>query len=498
MRNRLLALMLCASLLLTGCASALPGANRTDNPALPSARPGPPAPVGDSQTPRDTNVILHIPDPTASRLTAIMRAITVQSGQSLENACIEALLFEINETGFSSSTQPLQLALVSNAVETTGDLATVNLSRAVRSLSLSGQAMFALQVAITKTLTELPGIRYVNVLVGGQDIGFSFGALPTGVMARYPGVDIATYWNQIETQRVLNNLELQKTASLYFVTADGQWLLGEARDITFPTRTPAVYARVLLEELSRGALQITDAKRLVPESAYFDRDPVYSEAEQLIEIYCRAEIDGELMRRGATRAMLFSSICYTLCSFIPVLNGVKIYIDDELISTMMLMNGEELTTTNGIMQREHFAALAADTCTIYFPLADGTGLRAVQRAIPQRYRTQPRALLRELTDPPKDASLAPVFPEEITDADFLSLQVLDDTALINLSPAFAAACEEMSGNDERNMIYAIVNTLTEVSGIRRVRFYVDGQVQDALAGTLFMGGEFLRHSGLIR
>ena len=47
------------------------------------------------------------------------------------------------------------------------------------------------------------------------------------------------------------------------------------------------------------------------------------------------------------------------------------------------------------------------------------------------------------------------------------------------------------------MIYAIVNTLTELGGVARVRLYVDG-VQSQLAGHLFIGGEFLRHTGLIR
>ena len=71
------------------------------------------------------------------------------------------------------------------------------------------------------------------------------------------------------------------------------------------------------------------------------------------------------------------------------------------------------------------------------------------------------------------------------------------TALVDLSETFRAACQGMGQAEERNMVYAMVNTLTEMDGVTRVRFYVNGE-PSPLAGWLFMEGEFLRHPGLIR
>ena len=43
----------------------------------------------------------------------------------------------------------------------------------------------------------------------------------------------------------------------------------------------------------------------------------------------------------------------------------------------------------------------------------------------------------------------------------------------------------------------MVNTLCEAAGVEHVRFFFDGQTVEALAGTLYWGGEFLRSPGLI-
>ena len=497
--------------LLTGCVGNLPTEKQHSKQTLPPAQPVPAAPIGDSQSARATEVVLYIPDADASRLSTVSKTILVLSGQTKQEACVAALLDAINDSPFSTGPSPLQLALVSNPVETSGDLATVNLSRAAH--ALSRRQMFALRVAITNTLAELAGIQYVQVLVDGRDTGLNLtGTLPTGALARYPSGSISSYWGQIETEQASVDLELQKFVPLYFITQDGTAMLAEVRKVTFPEmymdagdevpyseRDAAEYARVLLEELAKGALQLPGMRRAVPSpiAAYLDRDPLYLPAENVLEIHFRQEIDDYLMVIGATRGMLLSSVCYTLTGFISRLAGVYITIGDELVTEMALMDGSQWAAYNGLMAREHFTSLAADTCTVYYPLADGSGLRAVTRPVAQRFRTQPRALLRELMKPPPSPDLVAAMPVGVTDADIMDLQIEGDTALLNLSSAFAAACLGMGETRERDMVYAIVNTLTEIEGVMRVLFYV-GSEQRQLADNLFMAGCFMRHTGLIR
>jgi spore germination protein GerM len=75
--------------------------------------------------------------------------------------------------------------------------------------------------------------------------------------------------------------------------------------------------------------------------------------------------------------------------------------------------------------------------------------------------------------------------------------VQGDSIFVNVSDAFQKACEGLSVDEERNMVYCMVNTLTEIDAIDRVCFYVNGK-QKPLAGGLSMAGEFFRHPGIIR
>lgn len=483
---------------------SIPEEKQSTGQQLPAVRSGPEAVVGDSQSQRELSAVLYVPDADATRLSTQVRTVTIESGQTKQEAYVSALLQLIDESSFYSGSQQIRLASVSNAVETTRDLVTVNLFRSVR--ALSPQQQFALRVAITNTLTEMAGTNYVNILVDGRDIGIDIAeTIPTGVMSRYPGNDILPYWNQLEAQRSSTVSELQRTVALYFISENGEYMLGEVRNMVLTDHSPAAYAKVLLTELSKGAARITGARTVVPMQDWFERDPVLVETEDgnYMELYFRPEIDSFLSLQDSTYAMLFSSICYTLTGFIPRLEGIIAYVGGTRVTEMTLMNGEEWVMQSGQITRESVASLAADVCTLYYPLANEAALYAISRPIAQRLRTQPRALMRELMESPGNSALTQALPESITDADILGLQIQDDTALLNVTNAFALACRGMTAVQERNMIYSIVNTLTEIEGVTRVRFFVEGRQttaeggQIALAGHLFIGGEFMRHPGLI-
>jgi spore germination protein GerM len=497
---------LCALLgllcLLSGCRSSLSGQTTGDSrQTLPPVAEGPLAPTGDSQSARERSVVLYLPDMAATRLETQVRQVIIESGETVYEACVTALLSALNNTEFYTGPEALALQRVSNPVETCGNLATVYLSRSVR--RLDGEAMAALRLAIANTLTEFPEIQYVNILVNGRDNGLDVlgRTLPTGVLTRYPSGDISTFWGQIQAQRAAEDSELTKSAALYFATESGALMLGEVRDLTFAARDEAVFARALLDELANGAASLPGARALVPGWDYFERNPalytLQGASERYIRLDLRREITDYLRLRGASLSDMLGTVCYTLTGFIPNLNGLVVYVGGELLTELVLPDGSVWYDAEGLLPREVFTAFAADTCTVYFALTDGSGLRAVERPIAQRFRTQPRTLLREMMRAPEDAKLSAVLPASVGDADILGLQIQGDLALVNLSTAFARACAGFTAEQERNMIYAIVNTLTESDDVRRVRFYVDGQ-QVPIAGQMMIGGAFMRHAGLIR
>lgn len=497
MRKTVLCLCLCATLLLGGCVSSMPAESKDALP-LPSVRPGPDAPVGDTQSDRTISAVLYLPSADGSRLSAQVSRITVAAGESEHEVIVRVLLDAISNSSFSGG-QQLRLASVSFPVEVTGEIATVNLNTSARVLGI--EALYALRMAITNTLTELPGIQYVNTLINGWDTGLDVAmTLPVGVMARYPSGDVTAFWSQMEAQRAAETGELQKTAALYFASREGGMMMAEARNVTFASRDLAGYAQKLLEELSTGAVQLPDARVLTPPTDYFERNAEVVEnadaTERTVVLRLREEVDDFLLLRDGTRAQMLMTVCYTLCSFLPRLDGVVTYIGGERVTEMTLPDGSLWHADDGVLRRAALCDFAADACSVYYPLADGSGLRAVRLPVAQRYRTSPRALLRQLMRAPRDESLGAALPEGVTDADVIGVKIAGDTALVNFSQSFADACAGFDFTRERNMIYAIVNTLTEMEGVSRVRFYVDG-AQTALAGHLFLPGEFLRSSGLI-
>ena len=60
MRKTLICLLLCLTLLLGGCVSSMPVENEGPALPLPSVRPGPEAPMGDTQSDRSVSAVLYL------------------------------------------------------------------------------------------------------------------------------------------------------------------------------------------------------------------------------------------------------------------------------------------------------------------------------------------------------------------------------------------------------------------------------------------------------
>ena len=79
---------------------------------------------------------------------------------------------------------------------------------------------------------------------------------------------------------------------------------------------------------------------------------------------------------------------------------------------------------------------------------------------------------------------------QLEDADILSIGVEEERVLVNLSGAYASAIAKLTAQQEREVVYAIVNTLTQGMSAERVAFFFDGAQRETLAGGLEMRGEF--------
>ena len=148
------------------------------------------------------------------------------------------------------------------------------------------------------------------------------------------------------------------------------------------------------------------------------------------------------------------------------------------------------------MRRTDFSGFLLTNVRLYFPNADGT-LCETTRSLPCAWASSPRKLYQQLLLGPQyyDTAdgLKTVLQETLSDADLLGTYQDGDTLLLNFSDRFQAAFEGLPAAQEKNAVYALVNTMTGNPSVRRVRFYFAGEQIDTLNGTLNMRGEFMKN-----
>lgn len=118
------------------------------------------------------------------------------------------------------------------------------------------------------------------------------------------------------------------------------------------------------------------------------------------------------------------------------------------------------------------------TVTLYFSDDQAMYLVPEQREVTKRGETLEEVIIAELINGPVEAGLGRTIPKE---AKLLSVSVVDNIAYVNFSKEFRT--KHWGGSaGESHTIYSVVNSLTELDGIDKVQFLLDGDNMDTLAG----------------
>lgn len=466
------------------------------------------APQGDMTSARTLDAVLHYLSYDGTQLVSTVRSIYVSNNMTEEEAVLRALLADPMQEGMRAIAPGIEVQSGASAVEVSNGIVTVNLSSQAR--TLEPQELFTARVAIANTLTELSGVDYVNVLVEGREEGQDLGAqIPMGTLSRSAGGDVSALWNQLEGQRTQGNGSgLTKMATLYFPMPGARFMVPEVHSISFTSSATVDYAAELLREWGKGASAVQGSPSAFSPLDYLiglpEESRLAGSSYTIVRLNFSPELEEALAVSAIPKGLFLAMMTYTLTGFIPMLDGVVVHIGDKLVDKLTeeeSLDGREQRFEGGILMRQDFSAYLAEYCRLYFPTQSGDMLAGVNRPVPQKQSFIPRALFRQLLEGPQRADakegLAPALPEGISDADIIGLQIVDDVALINVSQAFADACADLSPQEERNVIYTIVNTMTELSQVRRVCFFVNGAQVASLAGSMEMRGYFVRNPGII-
>jgi spore germination protein GerM len=98
---------------------------------------------------------------------------------------------------------------------------------------------------------------------------------------------------------------------------------------------------------------------------------------------------------------------------------------------------------------------------------------------------------------PYESGVEAVAPQGTGKADIEGVRIEEGVALVNLSGNFYRSCQQMGEQAERNLVYALVNTLCGLDPVHKVRFFIDGQSVDALVTAISLRGSLLPNPGIV-
>lgn len=500
---------LCLAVCLSGCTAGIDALNNTSSVTLPPSSTTYHAPTGDTNQEVTQSVLLYVPNSTGTRLIAKNERITLSAARHPAESTLRHLFSFEGTPDALPLTQGITLQLSSvNPVEISGDVATVNLSTSA--LSLTHGDFYVVCQAIANTLTQWGDIRYVNVLVSSMQPGLDVGAsVPAGCFVQNLNDSIDALTAAAETQAA-GERRMSLTAALYFPAHAGKGILAEARTLTFSGRDKSAMIETLLSALTQGANTLSNTPALPALDEYLLSAPTVEDIPvaggQRAVLRFQQDLNEALIASGVPRSVMMAALTYTITSFVPGVSGVTVHIGEEQINAVVPIGvyeraDEALSFANGLMRRNDFSHFLLANCTLYF--GDGEGhLRAVERPIPYYETRSARYLLGCLMQGPQSydsaVGLQAVLPAGLSDADLLGVGLDEQVMLLNWSQDLVTLTQGLSAAGERQLVYAVVNTLCALPSVRSVGFFVSGAQVDALSGHLYMSGTFMKNNSLVR
>lgn len=441
-------------------------------------------------------VELYYESDSGVELSSITRTVYVPAGGSL----VETALAELfSSAGDQEHASPMPGDAALRSVELSGTLATVEVIVDMAGLQDDSE-LVAMFNAITNTLTGIYGVEAVNILVNSAPE--SVCGLPAGVLGHNDS-STAVAWAryQAEAAGFLNNgqMALTRSVALYFPSSNGQWLLPNVREVSFQSED---YASQLMLELISGTQEGgAYANFLSGGVSIMTAEPeisVSAAGERVLDVYLSGAIRDYMLLQGLSEWQLAGAITVTMCSFITGLDAVRVNIDGAPI-TRLNIRGQYKEFGDGLMRRSDFSMYIGSAGTLYFSDGEG-GLIKVSRAMSSKRAQSAYSLVTQLISGPSsaDQDARQTMPVGVSANDLLGVSVSDGVAVVNVSANFYRLCQMMDADNERLLVYSIVNTLCELSGISAVRIVIEGEQVETLSDSIYLMGELLPNPGIVK
>ena len=501
-----LLLALCCMFFLTGCVPRFTEEDNTPVPALQPAEARYTAPDGDGIIAENREYRMYFPGRDGLHL--VSRSVRLDAANL--NDTVEALMRSLigfkgdEEAKALGDTRPLDL-YGADPIEISGGVCTVNLAPSALQLRLSEYYKNCL--AISTTLCEMDEINSVNVLVADQSVALDIsGCLPMGTLIAHPGENMPVLWEQMEAKKTPLNEDQSKNplnslATLYYPLPDSRGVACTIRMVNFEGQTPEQLASGLISAVSDVRRSLAGGQTFPELNSLLLHGPVVSELDtgaRLLTLSLRENADTLLAEGKTDLACFVAAMTYTLTTFIPGVSAVCIRIGDKPITELKTKHFETVTALGGLVTRIAVEPFLTSGVTVYF--ARNGILCECERPVARKSADSLRAQLVALMEGPdsseQEEGIVATLPETVREDDILGVSAEGDTLLVNLSESFRAEIQAQGKDAETLICYSIVNTLCKNTGMKRVRFFFEGEQVETVAGTLYWAGEFMYNIGL--
>ena len=500
MRKRVFSLFLalCLAAVLSGC-SREGGTEQKARETLPPATVKWEAPDGDRVIREPGDYMLYVPEKNEQKLA--VRSVRTEEADLKETATMLArkLLEEINGNGVFRTDRNIALYR-DKPVEISRGICTVNLSSSALQLSYSDY--YTLSLALSTTLCGLDEISFVNVLTADQSVAMdSAGRLPMGSLTGHADENLSVLWEQMEAHRTpqggdAGRTQLNTQATVYYPLPDGRGIACESRRAAFEGQTTSQLSSTLLDMISeavRGRLEAGEDPDLWE---YMVHEPVSSDMEEggkLITLSFREDLQELADAWGTDIPCIAAAVTLTLTTFVPGTAAVCFRIADKPVTELDSERFRVGTILGGLMRRSSFETFLTGSTTVFFE-KDGRLVRT-EKAVDRETADSPRVQLNVLMQGPDrqdlEKGITSPLPENVREDDLLGIALEEGTLLVNFSSGFRDRIAAQDPEKEMLSCYAIVNTLCENTGAKRVCFFFESGQVERIAGVIYWAGEFL-------
>ena len=430
--------------------------------------PSPSEPLYEDQL-REMTVTVYTPKNAFETVSTDSVSLRILPYESPAEAAVKELLGRVEDCSIS---------LVSFAE--TAQTANVNLTGAFD--RMNDRQKFVLAYCLTNTLCEFDSISCVNLLVDDKAMGF--GNAPCGVFTLFEQDVDTAYWqfSSAVGEASKDTLRYNQKVTLYFGASDGEYLLAEPRDLSF-TGGQNVFATVF-SALVKGPIDPASIS-LFPSSAYLsqcDLEKDEATGKQLLSLRIEGSVYAYLTRSNLSPQLAASCAAMTFFDYYPDLSQINIVFDRGQNTMTLLRAQEELKI--------------GTTMELYYPRKHG-GLIRLDRIVSTFEQTSVDKLIDLIFDQPKQGNAEVFFPESISRSDIDSVTISDKKAIVHVSETFEDDIRALSAQQERDVLYCVVNTLCRNLDINRVVFYQNGAPLPSIEGRINLSGELFYNPGII-